>query len=366
MSETRRPLRLNPSVEYAFDEPDSVTVKVTRGKSLTRYSINRTIYEFLERFREPATLADVASSMEADGFDPEKVLHFGRNIIKTPLLEFCDPHSGRSRDVSALLLSLGYRLEASFKHREFDGVFKVRDAAGEPLIVKVLHTPDPSVAEISRERLRNEFEILRRLGDVEGIMRAVRFVDGPTPLLAVGYVDGTRLHSRATRTLETSLSMCRQLARIVREVHAHGIVHGDLHTSNMLRDADDGVTLIDFDCSFLASGRYRPRNGGAIHFLPPERVIDVWHERVTVEASRCSDIYQTAVAIYNVLTGDMPYRGGKLSELSARIRSGRYRPLATTRLGETIPPDVVEFVHRALDPDPGIRPTSMDEFPNVH
>jgi serine/threonine protein kinase len=366
MCDTDRQLRLNPSVEYLFQEPDVVTVKVKRGESLTRYSINRTIYDFLERFREPATLREVATRMEADGFDPERVLHFGKNIMKTPLVEFYNPDYEGTRSVVPLLLSLGYHMEAAFKHREFDGVFKVRDDTGRKLIIKILHTPDPSVAEVTRTRLQNEFRILKELEQVDGVMRADSFVDGRTPYLTAEFITGIRLHSSGARTLNTSLAMCAQVARIVREVHGHDIVHGDLHTSNMLRNDRDTVTLIDFDCSFFAHGDYRPRNGGAIHFLSPERVIGSWYERVTKEASKSSDVYQAAVAIYNILTGDMPYRGRTLSELATGIKSGRFRPLTTTGSGEPIPSEVVEFVHRALNPDPRVRPASMDEYPYAH
>lgn len=359
-------LRLNPTVEYQFDDAGPIIVKVKRGESLTRYSVNRTIYEFLERFREPTTLQEVARAMSEQGFDIERVLHFGRHIVKTPMIEFYDPHGSAADGVASLLQSFGYRLELALKHRKFDGVFKVRGSDGEPLILKLLHTPDPGNSGPIRLRLRNEFRILQELEPVEGVVSARGFNDGETPFFAMEFLPGVPLTRRHGGSLRTSLAMCSQVARIVGRIHRHGIVHGDLHTSNFLADERDRISLIDFDCSFFGREDYRPRVGGAIHFLPPERVIGSWNERSVKHANTASDIYQAAVVIYSILAGDMPYRGRTLSELSANIRTGRFRPLEATGSGEAIPPAVVDFVHQALDPDQDARPDNMDGFPSVH
>jgi serine/threonine protein kinase len=359
-----RLLRLNPTVEYEFPEGGSVVVRVRRGESVTRYTMNRTIHDFLERFRIPARLGDVARAMAEEGFDAQRVHDFARQLVKTPLIELFNPDADADT-VTPFLREQGFSLEIAYKQKQFEGVFKVRDAGGHAFVVKAMHTPEPTVVETVRARLRNEYEVLRALSPVEGVVRALGFRDGNRPGLTMEFVPGEPLLEHEQSDLRTRLSLASRVARIIAGVHAEGVIHGDLHTSNFLRGADDRVTLIDFDCAFFIDSAYRPRNGGALHFLPPERVVDRWHETSVRPADRSSDIYQAGVVIYAVLTNNLPFRGATMTALASSIRAGAFRPPEYTPEGDRVPADVVEFVCRTLAAHQEDRPIRMDDYPYV-
>ncbi|GLU50032.1 class III lanthionine synthetase LanKC [Nocardiopsis ansamitocini] len=59
-----------------------------------------------------------------------------------------------------------------------------------------------------------------------------------------------------------ALRIMDRLKEIVGEVHKRGLVFGDLHVNNVLVDADDTVTLIDFEQSFdAADAQWKPGLG---------------------------------------------------------------------------------------------------------
>lgn len=364
MADMERLFRLNPTVQ--FDEVgDGFVAKVLRGEAVTRYTINRTIVEFLEMFREPVSMSEVADRLAQSGMDREQVLSFGEGIARTPLIEHYDAGDGKSAVLEDFLASRGLRLEHCYKDRKLDGVYRVMTASGERRILKLVHSCDGSAdtASVIR-RLRNECVILRSLLDLEGVARVDEFEFDAVPYFTMPLLPGVPLLDRKRTGLKSALKLCAQVANLVGSIHQAGIVHGDIHTSNFLRDDSDCLSIIDFDCSFRPDEDYIPRIGGAIHFLPPERVVKTWHDRSMVAPNYSSDIYQAAVVMYALLTDDLPYRGATLSELSANIRTGAFRPLEKTACAEPIPSIVLDYIHSSLAKDPSARPRTTMDFPD--
>lgn len=361
-----RLMRLNPTAEFEQDDATGhVVVRVSRGAALTRYKINAAIRQFLESFREPTTLEQVAASLAKDGYDREAVMAFGKQVVKTPMIEFHDPSGTPRQRIDEVIASLGYTFQFAYKEKEFEGVYRVLGPYGRTEVLKTMHTrPEARGAADIAARIGNEFGVLRSLQDVEGVVRATRHADAPWPHLTMRFVEGVALLDHGPRSMRSSLALCARVARVVVALHDHGIVHGDLHTSNFIDDGEGGITLIDFDCAFSVDGGYVPRIGGAIHFLPPERAVASWNEHSAVVPDYASDIYQSGVVMYALLTNDLPFRGATLSELSQNIRGRPYRPLPARTSEGAIPPDVVDFVHRCLSADRSARPRDLKEFPH--
>jgi serine/threonine protein kinase len=365
MLEAARLLRLNPTAEFEDDVVTGATiVKVTRGAESTRYTVNAAIRQFLECFREPTTLDNVATRLAQLGYDAEKVVAFGRQIAKTPMIEFYDPDNTSRERIDAAIAALGFTTWFVFKEKKFEGVYRVHDRDGKPRVLKLMHSqPNDRIREKIAARLESEFRIIRSLQAVPGVVRSLECGPSPVSHFTMEFVDGVSVFDQSIRSIDENLAMCARVAEIVAGVHELGVIHGDLHTSNFVKRPDGMLTLIDFDCSFEMDGGCAPRAGGAIHFLPPERVIDSWHENTSKPANAASDIYQAAVVMYSLLSNSLPYRGRTMSELTARIRSGCFQPLTEKSAMGPVPADVAAFIHRALDPDPRRRPSTLREFP---
>lgn len=364
MVEQNRLLRLNPTIE--FDQIDGgLIAKVTRGEVATRYTINTVIRDFLEMFREPSSLEDVARLMVDRGLDRDKVMEFGQGIVHTPLLEYFGGDGQKAATIGDFARRMGIEIEHCYKDRKYDGVYRVVRPEGVRGILKIVSLADDDEhAAAVAKRLRNEFEILKALSALPGMPAVLDASFEATPYVLMEFLPGEPLLDRKRNTLRQSLALCAQVAALVDSVHEAGIVHGDIHTSNFLRDDRDRLRMIDFDCSFRADGDYIPRIGGAIHFFPPERAVANWQDRSKAIPNYASDIYQAAVVMYAILSDDLPYRGATFTELSNNILTGKYRPLSKTSLGEEIPAKVIEFIHRCLHAHPECRPADMLEFTN--
>lgn len=356
-------IRLAPGVQFSCAPDGRPQADIQRGASNTRFALDAPIQAFLECFRTPRTLRQAAAFLAADGFDAANVLAFGKSMIKTPLLEFHDP-ALLVPEASSILAGAGLHLLAAPKDRSFDGVYHVADEAGGQHIVKLLRGPlDLAASQRVLARMRNEFATLERLAPVAAVPRAGRFLDRPHPFFTMEYIAGDTLTDYVKRACGPGvrIAIARAALAAMAQVHALGVIHGDLHTSNFLRQGDGQVRLIDFDCSFVQGQGSAPRIGGAVHFMPPERIPGTWHSGGDVEPGIASEVYQLGVIVYMVLAGVPPYRGRQYAELAAAIRAGACAPLGATREGEAIDPAVARMVHACLAFDPHDRPASLDQ-----
>ena len=357
-------LRLSPGVTFTADHEGRPRAEIRRGESTTRFAIDPHIQTFLECFRQPLTLREAAATLAAQGFASDNVLQFGKAMMKTPLLEF-DDGAIPVPDAAHILGAAGMTVTTAYKDRKFDGVYGVRDREGAPWIVKLLRgAAGLGVSQRVLQRLQNEYAVLQRLADVPGVVKVRDFVDGDHPYFEMEFVAGATLTDciMVHSSFERRMAIARAAVDTVAQVHARGVIHGDLHTSNFLVDAAGDLRLIDFDCSFVEGGGYVPRVGGAVHFMPPERMSGDWHVSRGVVPARRSDIYQLGVILYFVLSGVPPYRGSQYALLAAAIQAGDYAPLRQTREGETIPPAIAQAVAGCLSYDPAQRPASLEEI----
>jgi hypothetical protein len=101
------------------------------------------------------------------------------------------------------------------------------------------------------------------------------------------------------------------------------------------------------------------RIGGALSFLPPERVFRNWREGIRVPASAASDIYQLGVMFYWILTNMMPFRAPTSTALVHAITTHVPDQLRNDGMSPRTPPHLKLFVDRALSKNPDERPQSL-------
>lgn len=88
-----------------------------------------------------------------------------------------------------------------------------------------------------------------------------------------------------------------------RLIKGYGIIHNDIHSSNLIRNNYDGrYILLDFGIS-LRGGKAIRQSGlgeGALEYMAPEKIID---KKVSFQ----SDVYSIGIVMYEVLTGHVPF-----------------------------------------------------------
>ncbi len=134
------------------------------------------------------------------------------------------------------------------------------------------------------------------------------------PYLALEYVEGvpiTAWRDQQAPNIEARLRLFVDVIRAVAHAHARLIVHRDLKPSNVLVTAEGQVKLLDFGIAKLLSGESTAAEeteltrlaGRALtpNYAAPEQILGQ-------PISTAADIYALGVLLFELLTGERPYR----------------------------------------------------------
>ena len=139
------------------------------------------------------------------------------------------------------------------------------------------------------------------------------------------------------------IDLCRALAA----VHGAGLVHGDVKTRNVMREAGGRTVLMDFgtgtDLSALRLYGARQGVSGTPVYLAPEAFEGQARSRV-------SDIYSLGVLLFHLVTDTYPVNGQTQAEVEEAHRRGARTGLRDAR--PDLPQPFVALVECALSPDP--------------
>jgi eukaryotic-like serine/threonine-protein kinase len=127
---------------------------------------------------------------------------------------------------------------------------------------------------------------------------------------AMEYVEGESLAQRIAREtldFETIVRLIIAVARAVDHLHAHGIVHRDLKPSNILLDSDEQPYVTDFGLAkVFVPGSEATATGviaGTPSYMAPEQA-----SGRSAEVGPAADIYSLGAIVYELLTGEPPFR----------------------------------------------------------
>jgi len=177
--------------------------------------------------------------------------------------------------------------------------------------------------------------------------------EGDVDFLVMEYVDGTPLASPCP--VPTALEYAIQMVDALRAAHQNGIIHRDLKPANVLVTPKGHVKVLDFG---LAKHLVAPtdvtaavqsdeleltRKGvviGTVSYMSPEQV-----EGRPLDAR--SDIFSFGAVLYELLTGQRPFRGESAASIMSAILREAPKPVRTVR--HEVPRRLETILNRCLD-----------------
>jgi serine/threonine-protein kinase len=179
--------------------------------------------------------------------------------------------------------------------------------------------------------------------------------DAGAPFLALELLDGADLArvlaERQPLPVVDVVGWVVQALDAVAEAHALGIVHRDLKPANLFlarrRDGTEIVKILDFGISKnLAATGATPRLTatssilGSPVYMAPEQV----RNAKTVDSR--ADVWSVGVALYELLTGQLPFRADNIAELFVAILEHTPTPMRPLR--SDLPPPLEPVIMRCL------------------
>lgn len=190
---------------------------------------------------------------------------------------------------------------------------------------------------------------------------------GSLPFLVMDFIKGSSLHtvlSNGPLAPVLALEYVATIGTALDAVHQRQIIHGDLKPRSILIEDDrpipDAIRITDFGVATIKSGKLQrsvaAKGTGVLRsplYLAPEEFSE--------DASDYrSDIYSLGVILYEMLAGDVPFRGKSIPSIMKRHLLETPAPIAGRFPGVT--PEIERVVMHALEKDPMRRPNSMTEF----
>ena len=246
-----------------------------------------------------------------------------------------------------------FRIEAMLGIGGMGVVYRATDLALDvPVALKLLR-PELASRPDAFERFRQELLMARQVSSPHVVrIHDLAQHDGQW-LISMDFIDGEGLDRRLDRegalAPEVAANITKQLAEGLAAAHARGVIHRDLKPANVLIDRDGNAYISDFGVARSLASNGLTQSGAVVgtpDYLSPEQA-----RGETVDAR--SDLYTLGLILYEMLSGEMPFQGGTLSEILAQrmLRS----PPPVTQVKPQTPAWLARLTDRLLRVQPAHR-----------
>jgi tRNA A-37 threonylcarbamoyl transferase component Bud32 len=178
-------------------------------------------------------------------------------------------------------------------------------------------------------------------------------IDG-VPFLVSDFVEGvtlTDLLSARRPGFREAAELVAAVADALHYAHEKGVVHRDVKPSNVMIGADGRPSVMDFGLAKRDAGEVTMTVEGQVlgtpAYMSPEQAAGESHK-----VDGRSDVYSLGVILYQLLTGELPFRGTTRMLLHQVLHD---EPRPPRRLNDSIPRDLETICLKAMAKEPGRR-----------
>lgn len=169
-------------------------------------------------------------------------------------------------------------------------------------------------------------------------------VDGDS-FISMELIEGKNLKDliqNGPLSLEQFFNIAFQTAEGLNKAHQKGIVHRDIKSENILVNQDGIAKITDFGVAKLKGAAGMTLAGtvlGTTAYMSPEQANGE-------EVDQRSDIFSLGIIFYEILTGELPFKG--VHPMAIMYAIVNEEPLSPKSLREEIPSGLAEIISRSL------------------
>jgi predicted ATPase/signal transduction histidine kinase/tRNA A-37 threonylcarbamoyl transferase component Bud32 len=227
----------------------------------------------------------------------------------------------------------------------------IRERDRQPTIIKTLKAESPTIEQLAR--LKHEYQIAANL-DAEGIVKVYSLESYQNRLaLILEDFGGKSLKeilnsSKSPLELKSFLKIAIKLAEALSFLHQNQIIHKDIKPGNIIINPyAEKIKITDFSIASRLTKEdaqiTNPANfEGTLAYMSPEQT-----GRMNRSIDYHTDFYSLGVTFYEMLTGDIPFKGNDPMEIvHSHIAK---QPLPPQLLNPKIPATISEVVMKLLE-----------------
>ena len=188
-------------------------------------------------------------------------------------------------------------------------VYKAMDSETKKTVALKVLNPELLKDPENRRRLSAEGHLLSSFSHPNIVKVFEIGESNERGFIAMEYLEGGTLRERLEREkilpLTDIKTIVMQICTGLEEVHSKGIVHRDMKTANVMIGADGNIRIMDFGLSKSPLVTTMTSLGtvlGTLGYVAPEQV-------TSLDVDRRTDIFSLGVIMYELLTGQLPFKG---------------------------------------------------------
>lgn len=177
--------------------------------------------------------------------------------------------------------------------------------------------------------------------------------------IVMEYIDGIELKDRIRSgpiSVEEAIKIAAQIAEGLEAAHKKGIVHRDIKSQNIMITTDGKIKVMDFGLAKVGKGTQLTKVGstiGTAAFMSPEQARGE-------DVDQRTDIWSFGVVLYEMLTGELPFKGEYEAAAIYDILNVDPKPISSFR--KDIPENLNILISKMLQKDVKTRISSTEEI----
>ena len=226
-------------------------------------------------------------------------------------------------------------------------VYAAEDPRLERRVAIKFLAPELTRDETAKERFLQEARAVSAIDHANVCtIYEINEIDDGQLYLVMAHYDGETLKQRLVRgplPIAEAVDIGRQIGEGLAAAHAAGVVHRDIKPANIIVMSAGVAKILDFGIAKLTGATGLTETGitlGTVAYMSPEQINGE-------EADQQSDVWALGAVLYEMLTGQPPFRGDRPAVVMHAITGSA--PTPVRELCPETPPDLVRVVTRALE-----------------
>ena len=243
-------------------------------------------------------------------------------------------------------------------------VYKAQDLKLDRFVALKFLPPHLTSSDDEKQRFIHEAKAASSLdhNNICAIYEIDETEDGQL-FISMAYYEGQTLHDRIAGARHAmplpvidTIGITIQIAQGLQKAHEKEIVHRDIKPANIMLTTDAVVKILDFGLAKLSTQTKLTKESttlGTVSYMSPEQAKGE-------DVDYRTDIWSLGVIIYEMLTGQLPFKGEYESAIIYSIMNDTQEPVTGLRTG--IPMELERIINKCLQKSSAERYQHMDEL----